>query len=66
MRILRLVMPAMVAAAVLAPAASAATQQTAKDRFAQEAQGIGTLPQHGLQVAYPVAVGGGRSGHPER
>jgi Zn-dependent metalloprotease len=39
MRALRRVMPAMVAAAVLAPAGSAATQQAAKDRFAQEAQG---------------------------
>ena len=39
MRILRFLMPAMVVSAVLAPAASAATQQSAKDRFAQDAQG---------------------------
>ena len=41
MRMLRLVVPAMVASAVLASAASAAsTQQAAKDRFAQDAQGV--------------------------
>ena len=39
MRMLRLAVPAFVASAVLAPAASAATQQAAKDRFAQDAQG---------------------------
>ena len=40
MRMLRLVVPVMVASAVLASAASAAsTQQAAKDRFAQDAQG---------------------------
>jgi Zn-dependent metalloprotease len=41
MRLLRLVMPVMVASAVLASAASAAsTQQAAKDRFSQDAQGV--------------------------
>jgi Zn-dependent metalloprotease len=39
MRMLRLVVPAIVASAVLAPAAPAATQQAAQDRFAQDAQG---------------------------
>ena len=41
MRMLRLVVPVMVASAVLASAASAAsTQQAAKDRFLQDAQGV--------------------------
>jgi Zn-dependent metalloprotease len=41
MRMLRLVVPVMVASAVLASAASAAsTQQAAKDRFSQDAQGV--------------------------
>jgi bacillolysin len=41
MRILRLAVPVMVASAVLASAASAAsTQQAAKDRFSQDAQGV--------------------------
>ena len=44
MRILRLVMPVMVASAVLASVASAATQQAAKDRFAQDAQGARIVP----------------------
>ena len=39
MRMLRLVMPVMAAFALLASAASAATQQAAKDRFVQDAQG---------------------------
>jgi hypothetical protein len=39
MSMLRLVMPVMVALALLASAASAATQQAANDRFAQDAQG---------------------------
>jgi Zn-dependent metalloprotease len=39
MRILRLVMPAVVAWATLAPTAHGAGQQTGRDRFAQEAQG---------------------------
>ena len=40
MRMLRLVVPALVASAVVASAASAATtQQAAQDRFAQDAQG---------------------------
>src|SRR4029453_10737828 len=41
MRMLRLVVPVMAASAVLASAASAAsTQQAAKDRFSQDAQGV--------------------------
>jgi hypothetical protein len=41
MRMPRLVVPALVATAVVAPAAPAAsTQQAAKDRFAQDAQGV--------------------------
>jgi Zn-dependent metalloprotease len=40
MRILRLVVPALVASAAAAPAASAAVQQAAQDRFTQDATGV--------------------------
>jgi Zn-dependent metalloprotease len=40
MRILRLVVPALVASAAAAPAASAAVQQAAQDRFDQDATGV--------------------------
>src|SRR6266545_6754562 len=39
MRIVRVVLPALLASAALAPAASAAGQQASQDRFAQEARG---------------------------
>jgi Zn-dependent metalloprotease len=39
MRMVRVVLPALLASAALAPAASAASQQASQDRFAQDARG---------------------------